>query len=351
MANLLLILLALGLIPISAALLDNAKGPDARLGLAYVTVFLIWPWWAGATVLTAIAWMRGAFDGWHSSAVVRLVILVAALGLIIVSYLARATHLGLPSMLDVTTCIVMPAALLVLLAYVLHPNWASVFPSRILYTVAAIAIAAPVLVTSSKLGYELAKASPELLAEFRARREQARVEALRKEEEANTELRDLRAQLAALPVDCPFAALAELYVGNRPENFRGEVLAAMLRRPTIEADLARQLQSDAGGYSLAPYLIADRLAKPTAALAPALNAFLQRQAAMFPSYAGAYPEVFGREVNGFHTILRAAKRVQDSGGDLSPGLASWSMQLAALPNLPGRDSLLATVHQMQKTQR
>lgn len=351
MATLLLALLALGLAPISLALSDNAKGPDARLGLAYLTVFLIWPWWAGAATLTAIAWFRGAFVTWHSSLAVRLAVVGIGFALLVMCYLVRATHLGLPSMLDRMTCILMPAALLVLLGWLLHPSLAAVVPSSVVCSVALLAIGAPALLTSSKVGYALVKESPEMMAEWRAHRERTREELRRKEEESNTELRDLRERLATLPPDCHIDELLDLHTGNRPEVFRAEVTAAILRRPTIEADLAQLLRTSGGGYSIAPYMIANLLPKPSAALAPALNQFMESQAATFSHYKNAYPQVFAREANGFHNILQAAKRVMDAGGDLSAGLDAWRRELNELPNWPERNSLLAAVNHLQKVRR
>lgn len=351
MANLMLVLLGLGLVPISAGLLDDAKGPDARLGMAYFTVFILWPWWMGAAGLTAIVWFRDGFVGWHSLWGVRAAMVGIGFLLLVMSFLVRATHMGLPSLLDRMTCIVMPAALVLLLGWMLHPAMQATLPPRLLLVFALVAIGAPVLATTTKAGYVLARASPEIMTEWKARREAARMERQRWEEEANTELRDLRARLASLPADCPIDQLMDLYTGNRPEVFREQVMAAILRRPSIEADLALLLGEANGGYSLAPYMIANLMPKPSAALAPSLNEFMEKVAGTFSHYKGAYPEVFGREVNGLHTILTAARRVRDAGGDMTPGLTAWERELNELPDWPTRASLLSAVGHLQSAKR
>jgi len=351
MANLLLLLLGLGLVPISAGLLDNAKGPDARLGMAYFTVFILWPWWIGAAGLTAIVWFRDGFVGWHSLWGARAAMVGIGFLLLVISFLVRATHTGLPSLLDRMTCIVMPAALLLLLGWMLHPAWHGAIAPRILFAFALVTIGVPVAATTAQAGYVLGQASPEIMAEWKARREAARVERQRREEEADTELRDLRARLAALPADCPIDSLMDLYTGNRPEVFREEVMTTILRRPSIEEDLAGMLRDAGGGYTLAPYMIANLLPKPSAGLAPAMNGFMERVAATFVQYKGAYPEVFGREVKGLHTILTAAKRVRDAGGDMAPGLEAWERELHKLPEWPTRATLLATVSNLQRSNR
>ncbi|MFN7935418.1 MAG: hypothetical protein U0R19_18965 [Bryobacteraceae bacterium] len=343
MANILLVLLGLGLIPISAALLDNAKGPDARLGLAFFTVWVLFPWWIGAGVLTGMAWFRGALSG------LRWWMVVGGFGLMVVAFLMRTPHMGLPGLLDKWTCLLMPAGLVVVLGWlmVVGAERAPVFVAL----VALVSIGVPVVATTGAAGYQVIQAREEILAEWKASREKARAERLRQEEEANTELRELRGRLAGLPVDCDIEALVDLYTGPRPENFRAEVLRRILERPTIEADLAKMLASAGGGYSLAPYLIANDVPKVTAGLAPAMNLYMERIAATFPQYKGAYPEVFGREVNGLHTILTGARRVQEAGGDLTAGLDAFERGLGELPEWASRKQLEAAVRNLRGKKR
>lgn len=336
-------LLGLGLIPISAALLDNAKGPDARLGLAFFTVWVLWPWWIGAGVLTGLAWFRGALTG------MRWWMVVGGFGLMVVAFLIRTPHMGLPGLLDKWTCLLMPAGLLVVLGWLMDvgAERAPVFVALL----ALVSIGVPVVATTGEAGFQLIQAREEIMAEWTERREKARAERLRQEEEANTEWKESRGRLQGLAPDCDIDELVDLYTGNRPEGFRAEVLRTMLSRPTIEADLARMLQTAGGGYSLAPYLIANDLPMPAAGLAPAMSLYMTRIAATFPHYKGAYPEVFGREVNALHTILVGARRVQEAGGDLTAGLDAFERGLAQLPDWESRNSLQGAVRNLKGKKR
>lgn len=270
-------------------------------------------------------------------------------GLLVVAFFLRTMHVGLPGVLDKWTCLVMPAGLLAVLGWVL---WAGAERAPFLAMVLAlVTIGVPVVATTGEAVYQLIQAREEIIGEWKERRAKAREERLRKEEEANAELRELRARLAGLAVDCDVEELIDLYTGERPEVFRAEVKQAILRRETIEADLAKMLERAGGGYSLAPYLIANELPKVTAGLAPAMNRYMERVGKTFSHYKGAYPEVFGREVNGLQTILLGARRVRDAGGDMTLGLAAWQSNLAELPEWPSRNSLQASVRELQGVKR
>lgn len=342
-ASILLVLMFLGYLVMAAALMNDAKGPDARLGMAFFTVFFLLPWWMMAAVVTGIVYFNGTFQSISRYGFVRALIVISVFMVAAICYFVRAERLGLPDPMDMVTCLLMPLGMILYLGWLLHPGWTNLAKENA-HVLALIAIGLPILANVVPSSIEAVRTSPQWMAELKAEREKSRRETQRKEEEANSELANLRAQLAALPADCDIEQLMDLHVGMRPEVFRNDVLAVMKKRPHMDTDLAPLI---AEGNTVAAFFLAYHAPKVTAEVAPAYRKYLLLRAAEFPTYAGAYPNIFARDVNGFETALLGARRVQAAGGDISEPMEQWRKNLEALPPDIPRAGLLREVREME----